>query len=329
MAMVVLNYNLRAPDWAATSHRALYAACLDQCVWAEENGIALVVLNEHHGEESGWLPSPVTMAAAIAGRTKNLRIFLSALLVPLYDPIRLAEELAVVDNLSGGRVSIVAGAGYVPVEFEMAGVERSKRGKILEEWIRVMRQAWAGEEFEWRGRKIRVTPRPATRPHPLILVGGSSEAAARRAARLRLGFFPSTGDPRFGDIYREEAASQGFETPFYMAQANVSYTLVADDPEKTWAEIERYVWYDAQTYARWQTPGTISDMASHATTFEELKREGVYRVLTPDECVAYAEELGPTGTVVLHPLLCGIPLEISWRCLELVREEVLPRIRGA
>lgn len=328
MALVAVNYSLRAPEWAATPHADLYPACLEQCVWAEQHGLSLIALNEHHGIPDGWTPAPLTLAAAIAARTSSIRIFVSALLLPLHDPIRLAEQIAVVDLIARGRVGIVAGAGYVPHEFAMAGVDRSKRGKILEEWIEVARRAWTGEEFEWRGRTIRVTPRPATRPHPLILVGGSSEAAARRAARLRLGFFPSTGDPRLGEVYREEAARQGFDTPFYMAQSAVSFVFVAEDPEKMWSEIGRYVWHEAETYASWQTPGTISDVASKAKDLDELRREGIYRVLTPDECVAYAEELGPAGTIVLHPLLCGIPLDLSWESLELFGAKVLPRIQG-
>ena len=112
------------------------------------------------------------------------------------------------DLASGSRVGFVAGLGYREEEFSMAGVDRKARGRLLEEYVQVLRQAWSGEPFEWRGRTIRVTPRP--RSEPLMLVGGSTAAAARRAARLRLGFFPAIGDAQLADIYQAECARLGF-----------------------------------------------------------------------------------------------------------------------
>src|SRR5205807_2014476 len=178
VAIVGLRYDLRSAPFAATTHPELYAACLDQSAWAEERDVAqLVSLSEHHGMEDGFLPSPFTMAAAIAARTSKLPITIAAALFPLHDPIRLAEQIAIADLIARGRISIVAGAGYAVHEFEMAGIDRKQRGRLLEESIEVMRKAWTGEPFEYRGRTIRVTPTPFTKPHPMILLGGSSEAA--------------------------------------------------------------------------------------------------------------------------------------------------------
>src|SRR5690606_20598071 len=101
------------------------------------------------------------------------------------DPIRLAEQLAVLDLASGGRVTIVAGLGYREEEFAMAGVDRKRRGTVMEEAVETMRRAWTGEPFEYRGRRVVVTPKPKTPGGPTLLVGGSTEKAARRAARLR------------------------------------------------------------------------------------------------------------------------------------------------
>ncbi|MGH7820323.1 MAG: LLM class flavin-dependent oxidoreductase [Candidatus Binatia bacterium] len=145
MAMIGIRYDLRAPPFGSASHAELYRACLDQCAWADEVALDIVVLSEHHGVDDGYLPAPVTLAAAIAGRTKKIPINIAAVLVPLHDPVRLAEQLAVVSLLSGGRVSLVAGVGYRQEEFEMAGVDRRQRGKLLEEYVGVLRQAWTGE----------------------------------------------------------------------------------------------------------------------------------------------------------------------------------------
>lgn len=327
MAAIALRYDLRAPDWAATKHPELYAACLEQCAWADQNGLDFVVISEHHAMEDGYLPAPLTLAAAIAGRTRRILISVAAALVPLHDPVRLAEQISVLDLASGGRVSIVMGLGYVYHEFEMAGVERRTRGALAEEYVEVMRKAWTGEPFEWRGRTVRVMPRPLSKPHPPIMMGGSTEVAARRAARLRLGFFPAVADPRLEDIYNEECDRVGFEHRFFHLPKGPGFVHVTEDPEKAWAEIARYAWYDADTYRSWQTPGQRSEVTPTATDIEGLRREGIYRVVTPDECVALAEELGERGTVILHPLLCGMPAEMGWESLELFRAKVLPRLR--
>ena len=131
MTMVALRYDLRVPAFASTTHAAQYRACLDQCAWGDEHGVDAIVLSEHHGTDDGYMPAPVTLAAAIAGCTRRAHLTISALLVPLHDPVRLAEQLATVDVLSGGRIGFIAGLGYRYEEFEMAGVDRKQRGRLL------------------------------------------------------------------------------------------------------------------------------------------------------------------------------------------------------
>ena len=322
MAMIGLRYDLRRPRFAATQHADLYAACLDQCAWADERGLDFVVLSEHHGVDDGYLPAPLTLAAAIAGRTRRLTITIAAVLVPLHDPVRLAEQLAVLELASGGRIAFIAGLGYRPEEFLMAGVDRRERWPLLEEAVDVMRRAWTGEPFEWRGRTVRVTPAPPSAP--MILLGGSTERAARRAARLRTGFFPAIGDPRLAEVYQEECAHVGFAGGLVSLPSGPGFIHVSEDPERDWARIAPHALYDAQTYASWQTPGQRSSVHVEAVDAAELRRSGVYRVVTPEECVALASE---TGQLVLHPLMGGLPPELGWASLELFAASVLPRLR--
>src|ERR687893_2814439 len=103
---------MRAPASGPASPAELYGASLDMAAWADRVGIGSIVLSEHHGAEDGFLPSPVVAAAAIAGRTEHITITIGALLLPLHDPVRVAEDLAVLDLLSRGRVSTVLGLGY-------------------------------------------------------------------------------------------------------------------------------------------------------------------------------------------------------------------------
>jgi alkanesulfonate monooxygenase SsuD/methylene tetrahydromethanopterin reductase-like flavin-dependent oxidoreductase (luciferase family) len=323
MVMVGIRFDLRVPPFASTSHADLYAACMEQAAWADELGLDILVLSEHHGVDDGYLPAPLTLAAAIAGRTKRIRISVAALLVPLHDPIRLAEQLAVLDLASAGRVSLVAGLGYRPEEFAMAGVDRKQRGKLLEEYVEVMRKAWDGKPFEWRGRTVRVTPKPQS--PPMIFIGGSTEAAARRAARLRAGFFPAVGDPRLAEVYDAECKRVGFDGGFVSLPGGPGFVHVSEDPERDWARIGPHALYDAETYSSWQAPGQRSSVHVDAKSIDEVRRSGVYRIVTPADCIALANE---TGRVILHPLMGGMSPELGWQGLKLFESEVWPHIRS-
>lgn len=323
MAMVVLRFDMRVPPFARTTHAEQYAACLEICQWADKLGIDLCVLSEHHGVEDGFLPAPLTLAAAVAGATRRLQINIAALLLPLHDPIRIAEELAVLDLLSGGRVSFVAGLGYREEEFAMAGVDRSQRARLLEEAVEALRKAWTGEPFSFRGRTVRVTPRPA---HPIpILIGGSTRAAAKRAARLRAGFLPAIGDPELATAYDEECRRLGFDGGFVMMPGGPGFVHVSRNPDADWERIGPHALYDAQTYAAWQTPDQRSQVHVEATSVEDVRRSGVYRVVTPEECIALARE---HGRLVLHPLMGGIEPQLAWESLRLFEQEVWPHLRG-
>jgi alkanesulfonate monooxygenase SsuD/methylene tetrahydromethanopterin reductase-like flavin-dependent oxidoreductase (luciferase family) len=326
MSAIALRYDLRRAPFAGPSWSELYRACIEQVAWCEQNNVAdITVLSEHHGVEDGFSPSPFTLAAAIGARTTRMPITIAAALVPLHDPVRLVEQAITCDLITEGRVSFVAGIGYRADEFEMAGIDRSTRTQLLEEYVDVIRRAWTQDEFVWRGRTIRVTPRPFS-PEPRIMIGGGVEASARRAARLRLPFLPSIADESLIEAYNDEAAKLGFTGGFAILPKAAGFVHVTEDPDKAWAELGSYAMYDAQTYASWQDK-TRSQVFSSATDVEALRREGIYRIVTPDECLALSEELGPMGTITLHPLMCGMPIELGWSSLELFRDRVLPRLR--
>jgi alkanesulfonate monooxygenase SsuD/methylene tetrahydromethanopterin reductase-like flavin-dependent oxidoreductase (luciferase family) len=328
VAVVTLRYDLREPDFARRALADRYATCLDQCAFAEERGIGMVAISEHHGVDDGYLPSPLVLAAAIAARTRQMSISISALLVTLHDPLRLAEDLAVLDLVSRGRVSAVAGLGYRDEEFAMFGVDRGRRGKILDESLEALLRAWTGEPFDYRGRTVRVTPRPFTQPHPVLLVGGSTEAAARRAARHRLGFMPAVGDPSLKDLYRAACAEVGFDQGFVVLPSGPGFVHVTDDPERAWAEIAPFALHEAKSYAGWQRDGQRSNVTTYATTVQELADSGIYWVVTPDECVERAAALRASAALTLHPLMGGMDPELGWGSLELFVDKVLPQLRS-
>ena len=329
MALSIVRFDMRAPGLEPAQAQPLYDAAIEMVEWADAKGFDMAVVSEHHASADGYLPSPIVLAAAMAARTRRIALFISALLVPLHDPIRLAEDLAVLDLISNGRISVIAGLGYRPVEYELLGKAWNRRGKLLDEALEVMIQAWTGEPFEYRGQTVQVTPRPLRQPHPTVLIGGGGPAAAKRAARLGFGMFPSIDDPELARIYREECERLG-TTPGWVAVPSGPPTLfVAEDPDRLWAQIGSYLLHDAMTYRSWQPDGQTSHVKADATTVEALRAEGVYQILTPEECVAVAGEIGPFGAMTHHPLCGATPPEYGWASLELYVDRVLPHVRNA
>jgi alkanesulfonate monooxygenase SsuD/methylene tetrahydromethanopterin reductase-like flavin-dependent oxidoreductase (luciferase family) len=272
------------------------------------------------------MPAPLTIAAAILARTQHARVIVSASILPLHDPIRVAEQVAVLDNAFPGRCWIVFGAGYRVEEFEMAGVEHKARGKILEESVAVVLRALTGEPFEYQGRTVRVTPAAVTDPRNLFFVGGGVAAAARRAARLRLSMFPMNTDQAVREAYFDEAKKVGFEGGFVLEPVGPTFVHVADDPDKAWAEIEPYVMYEAQLYASFQTPGQHSTPGVHAETIDDLKRSPQYVVGTPDDVVERLRTVPAMGGITFNPLAGGLPPALAWSSLELFAAKVQPNL---
>jgi alkanesulfonate monooxygenase SsuD/methylene tetrahydromethanopterin reductase-like flavin-dependent oxidoreductase (luciferase family) len=323
MTRILLRYDMRAPAFGAPP-AALYAAALEQAAFGDAQGFDAVQLSEHHGADDGYLPSPLVLAAAIAGRTSRIRLEIAALILPLHDPLRVAEDVAVLDLASGGRVELVIGAGYVPAEFAMFERALADRPRLVEEGIRALESAWTGEPFEYRGRTVRVTPRPLQRPRPPLALGGSSPAAARRAARLADRFVPAL--PYLWKLYREERERLGLPVP-PTGRVGPLFLHVAEDPDAAWARIAPHALHEANAYGRWMTETGTAGPYRPMADADALRASGMYRVLTPDACVALAEELGPSGTLLLHPLMGGLDPELGWSSLELFARRVLPRIR--
>ncbi|MGW7300060.1 LLM class flavin-dependent oxidoreductase [Streptomyces sp. NPDC054829] len=321
MPVTVVRFNLVAPGATPAELSARYRAALTMAAYADEHGVTTVQTEEHHGVDNNWLPSPFAFAAAVFGATERIAVTVSAVIGPLHDPLRLAEEIAVLDLISGGRLVTVAGIGYRPEEYALFDVDWKRRGRLQDELLETLLRAWTGEPFEYRGRTVRITPRPFTEPHPLLLVGGSSKAAARRAARFGLPFFPSAHLPELEAYYKERLTEYGTEGWTMMPAAETPLLHVAEDPDRAWAEYGGHFLHEARTYASWQSGDIRSAVRSAAGTVEELRAEGVYRIVTPDECVALGLE-----SLVLHPLAGGMPENEGWRSLRLFCEDVLPRL---
>jgi len=322
-----LRYDLRAPAIGKADAQALYAAALEQAEWADRLGFAAVVLSEHHGSPDGYLPSPLVMGAAVAARTRRIRIGTAALIAPLHDPVRIAEDLAVLDVISGGRLVPMLSGGYVASEFAMFGRALDQRAQYMDEIVPFLTRAWTGEPFEWQGRTMRVTPRPVQRPRPPILLGGNSRAAARRAARYADGFVPTM--PDYFELYREELRKLGKPDPGPMAPPLGGFVHVALDPDAAWRRIAPHAMHETNSYGRWIEAAGGGGPYKVVESADALRASGAYLVLTPDELIERARALGPGGGVALHPLMGGLDPELAWESLSLVESKVLPALRGS
>jgi alkanesulfonate monooxygenase SsuD/methylene tetrahydromethanopterin reductase-like flavin-dependent oxidoreductase (luciferase family) len=323
--MFMMRFDMRAPATGAPA-KELYAAALDMAAWAESRGCICAVLSEHHASEDGYLPSPMILAGAMAARTSTLPIMVAVVLLPLYDPVRLAEEMAVLDIVSNGRVSYVAAIGYREVEYEMFGVDFHRRGAIAEEKLDLLLKAKTGDRIEHDGRLIQVTPRPVTAGGPSISWGGGTAAAARRAGRHGIGFLAQGGSAELAAIYESSAVDSGHEPVMCFVPPTDSHTtaFVTEDPDRAWDELGPYLMHDVLSYASWNEGRTDTASVSFVETVEQLREERRSHVIfTVEEAI----ELMRAGSVLqLHPLIGGLPPDIAWRYLETVVDKVLPGI---
>jgi alkanesulfonate monooxygenase SsuD/methylene tetrahydromethanopterin reductase-like flavin-dependent oxidoreductase (luciferase family) len=306
---------------------ARYRAAIDMAAFADRSGFDVVNVEEHHGADCGWLSSPITMAAMIAARTERITISACALLLPLYDPLRLAEDIAMIDLVSNGRFNFVAGLGYRPGEYRMMQRAWRGRGKRMDEIIATLLQAWRGEPFEYEGETVRVTPVPQTRPHPFFFIGGLTKPAARRAARFGLPFYPPVHDRELEAYYHEELARHGKTGFFFSPKQQPSMLFIDENPDRAWAEIGPCFLREIAEYSGWERAGIPHPFAIAGGTVDAVRASRRYEILTPEECLHRVRESDPSDALVLHPLAGGIPLDRAWRSLELYRDGVLEPLR--
>jgi alkanesulfonate monooxygenase SsuD/methylene tetrahydromethanopterin reductase-like flavin-dependent oxidoreductase (luciferase family) len=325
------NANLRINMTGAAGDRLesarRYQAALDMAAYADRNGFTSVNVEEHHCAANGWLPSPLTMAAAIAARTERCGVGVMALLVTLYDPVRLAEDLAVIDLISNGRLSFVAGMGYRELEFRALDKPFESRGQWMDHVLDTLLAAWGEEPFEHNGQLINVTPKPLTRPHPLFLVGGMSKPAARRAGRRGLPFAPPVANPELEALYYEECAKHGHTQGYvYSPPADFSVLFIDEDPDRAWSDVGEHFLVEAIEYSSWKEEGLQRPLEFASSSVEALREEGRYEIITPQECIE-RHRARDDFFATIHPLIGGMPLDRAWRCLELYGERVLPALQ--
>lgn len=313
--MFTLRFDMRAPGWGAPP-TDLYAAAIDMCAWAETRGAVMSVLSEHHGADDGHLPAPLLLASAIAARTRTLAILLAAVPIPLWDPVRLAEEMTVLDLISRGRVSYEFGIGHRDEEYDHFGADMATRGRKADEILAVLGPLVRGEAVEYQGRTVRVTPACASPNGPMMLIAGGTEAAARRAGRLGLGFVSQTESPTLKDFYEAQCRAHGHEQGIvqFPVPGHPTTVFVADDVDRAWDALGPHLVHDAVMAASYRPDDDSVASITRADSVDALRDEGgPYRIFTPDEATEYVRGGRP---LPLHPLCGGIAPDVAWPYLE-------------
>lgn len=323
MRNIILRFDMRSSPRCKEDVASRYQAVIDMTRWADQQQVDVIGLSEHHNSPDGYLSSPLTLAGMIASHTERIRISVSALLVPLHDPIRLAEDIALLDLISKGRFSATAGLGYRELEYDTFQVNWKQRGKIFDNKLAIILKAFKGEPFDYQGTQVQLSPVPKSSAQSILLVGGNSKAAARRAARFGLMFSPAIDDQELELAYQNACKEYGFKYGFVIHPREPATTFISEDPEKSWHEIGEYLLFDASAYGAWRHPSRRAYAESFANTIEELKAEGKYRILTPEQAISVIEK---TGSLHLAPLTGGIPSQIGWETLKLFEEKVQPRM---
>jgi alkanesulfonate monooxygenase SsuD/methylene tetrahydromethanopterin reductase-like flavin-dependent oxidoreductase (luciferase family) len=319
------------------SYSELYRRHVDLCVEAEDLGFDTIWLTEHHFVEDGYSPSMLPLAAAIAARTKRIRIGTFVLLMPLHIPLHVAEDAATVDVLSNGRFDLGLGQGYVPREFAGFNIPREERSRRLREGVEIVRRLFTEDNVTFEGKSYAVRnatlfPKPVQRPHPPIWIGARSRSATERAGRN--GYHLAGIGAEQAQIYRE-ALRAGGRSPDQFNIAELCFGYIASKKEKAWDDSEFAFHHLLSRYGQWIAEA--NDVAgdenfAHVPPVGELRNSssiGFGAVIgTPDELIAKIEQMEGYAThLALGLALPGIEPKKIRASMKLVSEKVIPHFR--
>lgn len=306
-----------------------YAATLDFIAWSESVGFAGAWVPEHHMAEDGYIPSPMTVLGAIASRTQMIRLGTGIALAPLHHPVRFAEEAALLDILSNGRLDVQLAIGYRRRETAMYGRDFSKRGRIFDEFLAIVTRLWAGETVSFAGehftvRDAKISPLPLGRI-PLY-IGGFADKALERVARYADGYF---GSPELSDLYREKLRATGRDPASARVRIPCLFTAVAHDTAEALDELAPYFHHVNNSYAEWNHEDRAFGKEGpplSPMSLEEFKSGKTLEILTPGEAIDKFRTLLDRFPLehVMMALPAGMQPERFRKYAGIFAEEVIP-----
>ena len=284
-------YDFRNPQQWRKPWPDLYAQTLEFITWTESIGFEGAWVPEHHGAEDGYAPSPLVTLAAIAARTKTIKLGSAIALAPLYHPVRFAEECAVLDILSNGRLEMAVAVGYRRREAEAYGVDFTTRGRRVDEFLEIVTRLWSGETFSYEGKyfslkNASIVPTPARGRVPLY-IGGFTDKALERTAKYGDGYF---GNEEVCDLYAEKLRACGKDPADGRVRIQGLFVVVAHDPEKAMQELAPHFHYVNNAYGVWlnedrASTGLGDNPLLKPMTFEAFKASGILKILTPSQAI--------------------------------------------
>ena len=315
-------FDLRNPPGWRQDPARLYGFALELCEEAEHLGAASLWFSEHHRFEDGYLPQPLTFAAAAAARTTRARLGTGILVAPLRKTAQLAEEAAVVDIISGGRLDLGLGAGYRPPEFGLFGTDFAARYRILDQQVKELRRLWADG----------LTPAPVQDRLPIWL-GYQGPKGARRAGRMGEGLL--TLNTASWPPYRDGLAEGGHD-PAAARMAGGINAFVTDDPERDWPLVAPHIAYQQDSYRRYMVEGT-GEPVPRPVNPERLRSRGpdagplsYFLFGTPEQVAAAIRDhagQAPVHTVWLGASVAGLPEDLAARHVQTICTRLAPLLK--
>ena len=322
-------YDFRNPPDSGVTDQVLYGEILEQVAWLDQIGADLVWFTEHHFVEDGYLPSWIPVAGAMSSITKHVRFGTDICLMPFNHPIRLAEDLAVLDNLSGGRVEVGLGMGYAPHEFRGFGFPVSRRVSLMEEGIEVLQKCFSGERFSYQGKRYQfedviITPGYVQEGGPPLWVAAMSEAGAMRAAKYSANFLPQGLRSNSYDPWIDKLRTTDRNPGDYRVGI-IRSILVTEDRDRDWQVVRAAERYRMALYQRF--------FEESGEGFGE-KGEPVpqtWIVGNVDDCVTellkFINDFGITD-IVSMAVPPGMRAEQMGDSLEMLFTQVVPRLKA-
>ena len=326
-------YDFRNPPQWRRDPTELYAGIVDVAAWSETVGFAGAWVPEHHLADDGYMPAPNVALAAIAARTKALRLGSGIALAPLYHPVRFAEECAVLDILSGGRLEMALAIGYRRREYAAFGAEFGKRGSRFDEFLHIVRALWAGETVDFAGKHYQVNgarlcPMSPRGQIPLY-IGGFAEKALARVAKYADGYF---GNEEVCDLYIEKVKAEGKDPAQATVRIQGVFFTVAEDPEAAMEELAPYYHYVNNTYGAWLNEDKASGVDGaqlKPMDLDRFKRSGILKILTPEAAIAKFRAMQQRVPVdhFMMSMPPGLPLARFVDYAQVFADKVIPAFR--
>lgn len=338
MTRIGVSVRFKNPPSFHRPWEQVYREHLEYAAAADRLGFDGVWVPEHHCVPSGYNPAPFAALAALSQVTKRCAIGTQPLLLPLYNPVLAAEQAAVVDVMSGGRLTLGVGAGYRTGDFEVVGIDRRERGARSDEVLEILTKALRGQApFDFDGKFYQVKgvelfPKPLNASGPDIQLAVRSAPAAKRAVKHRLSvhLLAISAARQYGPIVVEAAAAEGID-PATIGAAVMRSGFLATSAEAAQALVAPYGAVDAQEYEQWQ------DRDPDDQRLQAERKAGVGQAVgafTPDAFIEAIEaDTRDVAEIGLRPDWInlnlwppGLPLEQALDCLERVAQDVLPKL---